>query len=214
MSGGSAELHDYDVIRRLERAAVLAPSVTAAVIVLGSRQPDSQVRDGELPVRRRRGGGGAVLLRPGDLWLDFWIPATDPRHRDDVRAAAALVGAWWRDALAAAGVDGVRVHIGPGAPAVVCFGSIGDGEVERVVHDGPARKVVGLTQWRVREGSLLSTVLPAHSTRELTDHLVGAEPVDHDALDTLGLVSGAAVLRDDVLARAGALDVVALPAIP
>lgn len=214
MTGGSAELYDYDVIRRLERAALLAPPVTAAVIVLGSRQPDSLVRGGDVPVRRRRGGGGAVLLRPGDLWLDFWIPAADPRHRDDVRAAAALVGAWWRDALVAAGVDGVRVHVGAGAPAVVCFGSTGDGEVERVAPDGSTRKVVGLTQWRVREGSLLSTVLPAHSTRALADHLVGAEVVDHDALDTLGLVSVAAALRGEVLARAGALDVVASPAIP
>jgi lipoate-protein ligase A len=214
VSGRSAELYDYDEIRQFTRASVLSPVVAAPLIVLGSRQPDSVVRTSKYQVRRRRGGGGAVLLGADDLWLDFWIPAHDDRHREDVRAAAALVGSWWCDFLVSFHGGSFRVHEGPGAVAVACFGATGDGEVELVRDDGETRKVVGLTQWRVREGSLLSTVLHAHSTSDLAAHLDGGALFDHESLESLALIDDSAVIRDNVLARGDTWDVVSVSPVP
>ena len=74
----------------------------------------------------------------------------------DVSAAAEWVGAWWVDALARQGQSGFEVHAGRSFPGefgdLVCFAGRGPGEV---FHGG--RKVVGLSQWRAREGALFSS---------------------------------------------------------
>jgi lipoate-protein ligase A len=131
-------------------------------LVLGSTQRVEIVRpqraaDASVEVVRRRGGGGAVLLRPGDhLWVEAWIPRDDPLWEADVSVATAWVGEWWRAALDPEGAGDMVVHRGPAAPgsygALVCFSGRGPGEVFQ--RD---RKVMGISQWRSREGSLFHT---------------------------------------------------------
>ena len=71
-------------------------------------------------------------------------------------AAAEWVGAWWMEALAGIGQQGLDVHHGRSVPGafgdLVCFAGRGPGEV---FHG--AAKVVGLSQWRAREGALFSS---------------------------------------------------------
>lgn len=105
-------------------------------------------------VLRRRSGGGAVLVDQEDpLWVDVWLPAGDALWLSDVRHAAQWVGEWWQSALETLGVGEGRVHggpplCGPGSD-LCCFAGVGPGELVR--HE---RKVVGLAQWRAREGAL------------------------------------------------------------
>ena len=70
--------------------------------------------------------------------------------------AAAWVADWWRSALARSGVDGLDAHVGRSEPGelgdLICFAGRGPGEVF-----SSGRKVVGLSQWRSREGSLFSS---------------------------------------------------------
>ena len=115
------------------------------------------MRQRGVELARRRGGGGAVYLEPArQLWLDAWIPRDDPLWVADVSVAAEWVGAWWVDALARQGQHGFDVHAGRSVPGefgeLVCFAGRGPGEV---FHGG--RKVVGLSQWRAREGALFSS---------------------------------------------------------
>ncbi|MBU6496422.1 MAG: hypothetical protein KGR42_08465 [Acidobacteria bacterium] len=175
MIDDTEELYDYDVLRRLDEPSMMVVRVSSPVLVLGSAQPSSLVRlDDAPPLRRRRGGGGLVLLQPDDLWVDWWIPSTDPRWRADVRSTSLLAGEWWRDALASYGVTG-EIHRGGAdndpVASVACFAGRGPGEV---FVEG--RKAVGVTQWRVREGAFLSTVLPASPTAHLGQWL--RTPVD------------------------------------
>ena len=130
--------------------------------MLGSTQPPELVdvtamRERGVELARRRGGGGAVYLGPGEqLWLDAWVPRDDPLWMADVSAAAEWVGAWWLEALAGIGQRGFDVHHGRSVPGalgdLVCFAGRGPGEV---FHG--AAKVVGLSQWRAREGALFSS---------------------------------------------------------
>ena len=164
--------------------------------MLGSTQPPgvadaAMMRAHGVELARRRGGGGAVYLAPGEqLWLDVWIPRQDPLWVADVSVAAEWVGAWWTAALASAGLgqQGVEVHTGRSVPGpsgdLVCFAGRGPGEV---FSDG--RKVVGLSQWRAREGALFSSCayvrwdpeplaalldLEQHERRQLVADLVSA----------------------------------------
>lgn len=146
----------------LRRVAVVR-EVAHPTLVLGSTQPPEVVtplalEERSVEVVRRRGGGGAVYLEPGTyLWVDAWIPRDDPLWEHDVSVAAEWVGRWWIDALTGAGsADDLSVHTGRSEPGrlggLVCFAGRGPGEV----FDGDC-KVVGLSQWRSREGALFST---------------------------------------------------------
>ena len=136
--------------------------VSRPTLVLGSTQPaelvdPAAVRALGMELSRRRGGGGAVALGPGEqLWLDAWIPRNDPLWTMDVSAAADWCGAWWAQALAGVGQVGFEVHRGRAERGelgdLACFAGRGPGEV---FHGG--RKVVGLSQWRAREGALFSS---------------------------------------------------------
>jgi lipoate-protein ligase A len=158
------------------RRVAVVREVAHPTLVLGSTQPAEVVspealRDGSVELVRRRGGGGAVYLEPGGhLWVDAWIPRDDVLWAHDVSAAAEWVGWWWVEALRAAGAGagagtettaqgnppGLSVHTGRSEPGalgeMVCFAGRGPGEV---FLDG--RKVVGLSQWRSREGALFSS---------------------------------------------------------
>jgi lipoate-protein ligase A len=140
----------------------VARDVSRPTLVLGSTQSanlvdDRALREGTVELARRRGGGGAVYLAPGEqLWVDVWVPRDDPLWVTDVSAAAEWVGAWWLEALAGIGQQGFDVHCGRALPGafgdLVCFAGRGPGEV---FHG--AAKVVGLSQWRAREGALFSS---------------------------------------------------------
>lgn len=155
-------LFDVEQFRTRTRRVAVAREVTVPTLVLGSTQPTELVDTAGLRARgvelaRRRGGGGAVSLGPGEqLWLDAWIPRDDPLWVADVSAAADWVGAWWTGALTALGQRGLEAHRGRSVPGafgdLVCFAGRGPGEVFQ-----GARKVVGLSQWRAREGALFSS---------------------------------------------------------
>ncbi|MGH9020026.1 MAG: hypothetical protein ACRDV0_03300 [Acidimicrobiales bacterium] len=196
------DLLDYDAIRGTERATMFVLETASPVVVVGSAQRTDLIDPDREPAwrrRRRRGGGGVVLLQPGDLWVDWWIPTDDARWRPDATRAATLAGSWWADALRER-VDGeVTVHDGPlvtnGDMRDVCFAGVGPGEV---LVDG--RKAVGLTQWRVREGTLVSTLLPVAPTVALVGLLASpptglADALNHATRASLGLDDPATVLE-------------------
>lgn len=154
-------------------------------LVLGASQ-SLEVLDkeklGSLVLRRRRGGGGLVLLRPDDLWIDWWIPAKDARWSRDVRVSSLQVGGWWRDVLRERVNGDVTMHEGSlgGDPShrVVCFAGRGPGET--FVN---GRKAVGLAQWRVREGIFVTTVLHAGSSDAVVAMLADPPAGLREALD-------------------------------
>lgn len=192
MSG--EDLYNYDELRHLEVATVFVARVDRATLVLGGNQTSDVVDrslDPTVNLRRRRGGGGLVLLRPEDLWIDWWIPRGDPRWSHDVRVSSIQVGNWWATALRAHTPGAVLVHEGAlegeAQFRVVCFAGRGPGEVFV-----DARKTVGLTQWRVREGVFVSTVLHVGPTTDVLAYLrevpVGLDQaLDHQTLASLTL---------------------------
>ena len=94
-----------------------------------------------------------------------WTPGSRGTTRSgslDVSVAAEWVGAWWMTALAGLRVSGASTS----TPVARCRGSSasssaspGAGPVE--VFQG-VRKVVGLSQWRAREGALFSSCAYLH----------------------------------------------------
>lgn len=195
------ELYDYRALRQLRDATMFVLDPQRRIAVLGARQSSDlldPVALGGVSLRRRRGGGGLVLLQPGDLWIDFWIPADDARWTYDVHFSALMVGEWWRRVLAPR-VDGdVVVHTGSlegdERHRVVCFAGRGPGEV---FVDG--HKAVGVTQWRVREGVFLSSVVHAHSSSNLIDLLFERPPGLADALNHLVVSSFGGLNLDTVV---------------
>jgi lipoate---protein ligase len=183
--------------------------VDRTTVVLGSTQRIEIVNGASASaigaeVVRRRGGGGAVLLQPHDhLWIDAWIPRTDPLWEADVAAAATWVGEWWRSALFSLGARDCRVHTGRAVAgengALVCFSGRGPGEV--FWRD---RKVMGVSQWRGREGALFHTCAYAHwDPRPLVDLLKLDDALKAPLVEEL---AGSAVGLDDMrLASKGAI---------
>jgi lipoate-protein ligase A len=180
-SGASSPFFDVERFRSEPHRLAVVQAAARPTLVLGSTQSPDVVSDAAasgagVAVERRRGGGGAVLLQPGDhLWLDAWIPRTDPLWLMDVAVAAEWVGAWWAAALHECGIDGLRVHTGKSEPGplgdLVCFAGHGPGEVF-----AGSRKVVGLSQWRAREGALFSSCVYARwEPAPLAALLVGDE---------------------------------------
>lgn len=138
-------------------------SVDRPILVLGSTQAATVVdlprlRHAGVELVRRRSGGGAVLLGPGaQVWVDMWVPRDDSLWSDEPRRSAERVGEWWAASLSlglSPGDGRVTVHRGPAVPGpagdLVCFAGVGAGEV---LVDG--RKLVGLAQWRSRQGALV-----------------------------------------------------------
>jgi lipoate-protein ligase A len=163
----SYSLFDIEQFRAMPERRAVVRAAGHPTLVLGSTQrfeivdPQRAAAMGA-EVVRRRGGGGAVLLQPRDhLWIDAWIPRDDPLWDADVVVAAAWVGRWWRDGLQSLGARGCKVHEGRSAPgehgALVCFSGKGPGEVFQA-----DRKVMGVSQWRGREGALFHACAYTH----------------------------------------------------
>jgi lipoate-protein ligase A len=166
-ASSSQLLFEVEPFRASRTRVVVAREVAHPTLVLGSTQPAELVapvamRTRSVELVRRRGGGGAVYLEPGNhLWLDAWIPRDDALWSPDVSVAAEWVGQWWIAGIAGLGglgadPEGFSIHTGRSVPGrlgeLVCFAGRGPGEV----FDG-GRKVVGLSQWRSREGALFSS---------------------------------------------------------
>jgi lipoate-protein ligase A len=196
------DLYDYSDIRGLKEATMLVAHVERPTLVLGGGQSLDVVNSTSLSsvaLRRRRGGGGLVLLRPKDIWIDWWIPADDSRWARDVHTSSNEVGRWWAESLRDLVEGEISVHhgsmSGESAFRIVCFAGRGPGEV---FVDG--RKAVGLTQWRVREGVFLSTVLPRDETRDVVGYLSVVpeglvEALDHHTLATLRINDAPALVN-------------------
>jgi lipoate-protein ligase A len=180
-------LFDVERFREEPRRVVVVREVEHPTLVLGSTQPTELVAGPELrrlgvEMARRRGGGGAVSLRPGDhLWIDAWIPRGDPLWMPDVSLAAEWVGRWWTTALTSLGAGGLDIHTGRSVPGelgeIVCFAGRGPGEV---LHSG--RKVVGLSQWRSREGALFSSCAYRRWDPESLMDLIDVDDAERSAL--------------------------------
>ena len=151
---------DVERYRAVVRRQAVVRQCSVAMLVLGSTQSDAVVDRAALgranvSVVRRRTGGGAVLVGPDDpLWVDVWVPRGDPLWRDDAARAVHWVGDWWSAALAQVGFGPTEVQR-TATPTdeiarFACFAGLGAGEVHR--H---GRKVVGVAQWRSREGALV-----------------------------------------------------------
>jgi lipoate-protein ligase A len=165
--------HDLDLLSGSGRKVRIFVPTTPAV-VLGSTQRDDIV-DTEfvtarhLEVAHRRSGGGAVLVDPSVVWVDFAIARDDPLWDDDIARSMQWLGRLWSRALAGIAIDG-QVHVGPAiAPPLaraLCFCGIGHGEV--VVE---ARKAVGVSQRRTRDGARFQTMLHTDYDETLIDAL-------------------------------------------
>lgn len=194
MSNDVPDLYDYSELRRRSEPTMFVVHVERPTLVLGGNQSDEEVNTTRLDTTqlvRRRGGGGLVLLRPDDLWVDWWIPSSDERWSPDVHKSSLMAGEWWRELLRDFVSGEISVHSGSleGSLAhrLVCFAGRGPGEV--FVDD---RKAVGVTQWRVREGIFLSTVMHAHSSTEVLGFLRSVpdglmESLDHQVLSSLAI---------------------------
>jgi len=163
------------------------PAGPALVLGSGQREDDGLLARADaagLPVVRRRSGGGAVLVVPGFvLWVDVLVPRDDPLWDDDVGRSAVWLGAVWRDALEALGVDAELVdRASCGAVGwTICFGGSAVGEV---LVGG--RKVVGVSQRRDRYGARFQCAA-----------LVGPEAVEASVVPLVGLLGlGAAGVSD------------------
>jgi lipoate---protein ligase len=133
-------------------------------LVLGSGQRPSEVDGAALAaagiaLHKRASGGTAVLFVPGFLMQDVALPAGHPLRLDDVSESYRWLGGVWQEALAALGVATELISI-PAARAdsaaadpllrLACFGGRSPYEL---LADG--RKLVGFSQIRRRQGSLL-----------------------------------------------------------
>ena len=157
--------------------------VTTAGLVLGSTQRLETVDQGRAAaagadVLRRRSGGGAVLLRPGgQVWADFFIPASDPLWSDDVAHAVRWVGELWSGVIEPFVAEPVSVRSGRLVAdrwgRLVCFAGSGPGEVF-----AGGLKVVGVSQRRTRSRARIQTT--ARLGHEAADHTL-------DELDLLEL---------------------------
>src|SRR5581483_3410006 len=91
----------------------------------------------------------------GPTWVDLWVPRHDPLFDDDLVGAARWVGESWITALRSLGAGDLEVNrrAANDTPwSQVCFAGLGPGEVT-----AGSRKVVGVAQWRSRQGTLFHT---------------------------------------------------------
>jgi len=196
------ELYDYGDLRSLEEPTMIVSRVARATLVLGSAQSRNVLDAASLSttsLRRRRGGGGVVLLQPRDIWVDWWIPRGDERWASDVHVSSIRAGTWWAESLAPFADGPLHVHEGalegPVAFRVVCFAGRGPGEVFL-----NAQKIVGVTQWRVREGVFLSSVLRTGATADVVGYLAHVPEGLIGALDN-EVVSSLRFEDEAILAR-------------
>ena len=188
-AGSAGELHG-DLPFDVPLAAWIMHVDGPALVI--PRHARFAVKDG-LPVVERASGGGAVLLQPGDLWIDLVVRADSARWDDDVRASAHWVGEIWAAAIGAS----AHVHRGGMTRTEwadrVCFAGLGPGEVT-AGEGGP--KLVGISQRRTRAGARFQCLAPRRWDPVGIARLVGV-PVEAIADAAVGSpdLTAAAVLQ-------------------
>jgi lipoate-protein ligase A len=204
VSSSVEEVHSRDL--QADRALFVIDAPGTA-LVLGSRQrPEllgkelvnvQRCRERGVDVVVRRSGGGIVYLEESQyLWVDVVIARGDPLWSEDVARSMHWLGAAWREALQNGGIDSCSVHHGPlmgGAlGALVCFASVGPGEVV----DASGAKLVGIAQRRTSEHARFQCiVLRRWNPAALVDLLV----VHDDPLPELQRVARGVDVEPDAL---------------
>jgi lipoate---protein ligase len=157
-----AELHADDPALICNGRVVVVRKPTSGAIVLGSTQPaagfdEELCHEHDLEIARRRSGGGAVLVRPGaQIWIDFFVPRSDPLFLDDVVKSFRVIGDLWAQAIRSLDMSGDSVVATSPATAgkpdrwsrLLCWAGIGASEVTI-----GGRKAVGISQRRDRAGA-------------------------------------------------------------
>ena len=176
--GAAAELHEPTPPSE-ERRVIEEMVIDAPALVLGSSQPASDVDAGAaeaagVSVVRRRSGGGAVLLVPGEhVWLDVWLPRSDPLWVDDVGRAGDWLADVWVEALSSLGMGELGAHRGTLETTTwspqVCFAGLGPAEVT-----SEGRKTVGTSQRRTREWARFQCVVHRRWDADATFALLAA----------------------------------------
>ncbi len=203
--GPAPSWFDVERFRSLHARSVVVRRATRGALVLGSTQGYQLVslpaaRAAGVEVSRRRSGGGAVLVLPGDpIWVDLWVPSGDVLFDEDVSRASGWVGSSWAAALADLGAPTLRVHggalvAGPWSD-VVCFAGGGPGEVLAA-----QRKVVGVAQWRSRQGSLFHSAAYRRWTPGPLVDLLDLSPARREEM--VADLSRVAMGLDELLGRA------------
>ena len=203
--GRATSWFDVERFRPLATRSVVLRHVSARALVLGSTQDElvvsrSAIDAAGVDLLRRRSGGGAVLVAPGDpIWVDLWLPRGDDLFDEDVSRAPGWVGETWAGALRELGAPPLDVHRGAlvarEGSDLACFAGIGPGEVL-----AGGRKIVGVAQWRSRQGSLFhSAAYRRWEPRSLVD-LFDLPPSRRESMTSA--LAGAAVGLDDLLGRA------------
>ena len=187
-TGSVEQLIDLGAAPKTRRAIVRRP--TDSALVLGSTQSVGDLDDAALLTRglralKRRSGGGGVLVGPGaQVWVDLFVPADDVLYEHDVARAAHFVGELWQAVFdTTAPESDYRIVVGRADrddwSKRVCFAGIGPGEVCR-----GARKLVGVSQRRSREGAWFFTMAMRTFDAGLHAALLAREGADESALRT------------------------------
>jgi lipoate-protein ligase A len=145
-----------------------------ATLVFGSARGGLSTKAGVETVKRST-GGGAVLIAPGaQVWVDVWLPRDDLLWDDDIVRSSTWLGRAWCDALSELGVGDLEVHEGRLARTemsdLICFAGLGPGEVT-----WKGRKLVGISQRRVKQGARFQTVSPWKPTGPALSEIIDTD---------------------------------------
>ena len=191
------------------RLAVFAFPRVAAVVAGSTQRLDTlderEIAARNLKIVRRRSGGGAVVVAPGEqVWLDLYVPSSDPLFRSDVTKASEFVGELWRSCLVDLVGDDplVESYSGPVVESrwsrVWCFSGLGPGEVRR-----GQKKLVGLSQRRNRDGAWFFTMALADLDADRDASLIAGDAAERAALaaELRRSSTTLAAKPDDVISR-------------
>ena len=164
LHGTVSELFDWrDPPPGTARLARLHTVDTPGLVLGSTQQADTAdqnraAAEGVEIVRRHSGGAAVLLLPGGQVWVDFFIAATDPLWSDDVTLAALWAGELWSSVVSQFVAEPCRVHSGRLVAdrwgRLVCFAGAGPGEV----FVG-GLKVAGVSQRRGRNRARIQTTV-------------------------------------------------------
>ncbi len=182
--GTAQELHDAPAPTLTEGGLVVFNKCERDALVLGSAQSVELVDPGALEasnvelVKRSTGGGIVYIDAAADLWIDFYLPASDERTQAHLEGSFDWLGHLWLEAIGETNLELSISSSKPSSPTsesgLYCFGSPGFGEVCSATH-----KIVGISQRRTRDFSKFQCLYsPTAGIGGLG--LIGREPDETD----------------------------------